>query len=309
MDSRNRKGGGGRRSSTATGLKQDELSREQMLANFDITQATLDIDQEIADLFAEAWRNKWQGATGKALFNARLKQLNWWQENSKYMRDYLMRAANPDADWQMLVDDSREAVRREAMNLGYKLSEAEVEDLSEQSLMYGWYEEQNRFKLRRAMEGRSRSQGGSMVEMRQQLRQFADEMGVKYDGSWYDNAAQSLASERTDGQYWVEQIRQQSAAMFPQFRDAILAGQSLKAMASPYMTMMQQEWDIPEGTIRVDDPVILRAMGGDGGNQMMNLADFQRMLRRDPRWMNTDKAQNDITSVASQVLKMFGMSA
>jgi hypothetical protein len=33
-------------------LKQDELSREQMLANFDITQATLDIDQEIADLFA-----------------------------------------------------------------------------------------------------------------------------------------------------------------------------------------------------------------------------------------------------------------
>jgi hypothetical protein len=107
----------------------------------------------------------------------------------------------------------------------------------------------------------------------------------------------------------VEQIRQQSAAMFPQFRDAIMAGQSLKAMASPYMTMMQQEWDIPEGTIRVDDPVILRAMGGDGGNQMMNLADFQRMLRRDPRWMNTDKAQNDITSVASQVLKMFGMSA
>lgn len=292
-----------------TGMpRQDRLSREQLMANFQITEATLGIDDDLFDLFQEAYENNWQGATGKALFDARLKQTTWWQENSKYMRDYLMRSANPDMDWQMLVDDSEEAVRQEAMRLGVTLSDAEVDDYTQQSMMYGWYDEANKFKLRRAIEARPRTGGGDIGSLVEQLRAYSREMGVTYDQKWYDSAASSIATDRTDGEYWKDQIRKQSASMFPMFRDSIMAGQSMASIASPYRAMMQEEWDVPADSISVTDPVILRAMGGDGGNQMMNLADFQRMLRRDPRWMETDKAQNDITGIASGVLKMFGMS-
>jgi hypothetical protein len=288
--------------------RQDRLSREQLMANFGITEATLGIDDDLFDLFQEAYDNNWQGATGKALFDAKLKQTTWWQENSKYMRDYLMRSANPDMDWQMLVDDSEEAVRQEAMKLGVTLSDAEVDDYTQQSMMYGWYDEANKFKLRRAIEARPRTGGGDIGSLVEQLRAYSREMGVTYDQKWYDSAASSIATDRTDGEYWKDQIRKQSASMFPMFRDSIMAGQSMASIASPYRAMMQEEWDVPADSISVTDPIILRAMGGDGGNQMMNLADFQRMLRRDPRWMETDKAQNDITGIASGVLKMFGMS-
>lgn len=288
--------------------RQDRLSREQLMANFGITEATLAIDDDLFDLFQEAYENNWQGATGKALFDAKLKQTTWWQENSKYMRDYLIRSANPDMDWQMLVDDSEEAVRQEAMRLGVTLSDAEVDDFTQQSMMYGWYDEANKFKLRRAIEARPRTGGGDIGSLVEQLRAYSREMGVTYDQKWYDSAASSIATDRTDGEYWKDQIRKQSASMFPMFRDSIMAGQSMASIASPYRAMMEEEWDVPADSISVTDPIILRAMGGDGGNQMMNLADFQRMLRRDPRWMETDKAQNDITGIASGVLKMFGMT-
>jgi hypothetical protein len=46
-------------------------------------------------------------------------------------------------------------------------------------------------------------------------------------------------------------------------------------------------------------------MGVDG--QAMPLWDFEQQLRKDPRWLNTNRAQNDITGVASAVMQMFGL--
>jgi hypothetical protein len=286
-----------------TGLRQDKLTREQLMAKYGYTAKQINLDDDIFNLFERAW----QLQMPKEDFISELHRTNWWQENNQYLRDYLMRSANPDADWNMLVTDSREAVRQEAMTMGIDLSPQEIEKYTDQSMREGWYDAKNRYKLRRAIMQLKSTGGGEIANTTDSLRALAYDLGVNYSDQWYQDAARSVASSLTTADYWGNQMRQQAAKMFPQFGDAIMAGQSLRGIASPYTRMMQDEWDIPEGSIKMSDPTILRAMGGDGGNQMMNLSDFQRMLRRDPRWMETDKAQNDITGIGSRVLQMFGM--
>ena len=45
-----------------------------------------------------------------------------------------------------------------------------------------------------------------------------------------------------------------------------------------------------------------------GNPYAMNLGEFKRSLRKDKRWLETDKAQNEITAATGSVLKLFGLS-
>lgn len=286
--------------------KQDTIDRDTLRALFGYTEAQINLDPEIAALFEEAVREKWQGETGKAIFQNRLQQTQWWQSNSESMRDYLFRKANPDADWRQLTADSEEAVRQEAMAMGVELTPEEVRSLTERSMMYGWYKPEKKFELRRAMGG-TETGSGDIAGVANSLRELSYEMGINFNDEWYASAGKSVASKLTTADFWGNKIRERAAAQFPMFSDQIKAGQSVRNVASPYITMMSDEWEMPEQQISITNPTILRAIGGNGGNQMMNLSDFQRTLRRDPRWMNTNKAQNEITGVASAVMQMFGL--
>lgn len=286
---------------------QDTIDRETLRALFGYTEAQINLDPEIAQLFDDAVKEGLVGDKGKAIFQSRLQQTNWWKTNSESMRTYLMRKAAPDADWDQLTKDSQEAVRQEAMSMGVELSPEEVQRYTEQSMMYGWYSPEKKFELRRAISGGKLTGGGDIGSVSNNLRQLSSAMGINFNNDWYRSAGISVASKLTDENYWAEQIRQRAASQFPMFKDQIMAGQSVRNIASPFMTMMSDEWEIPFESISVTDPTVMRAIGGQGGNEMMNLGDFQRMLRRDPRWMNTDKAQNQVTSVASAVMQMFGL--
>lgn len=288
-------------------LKPDVIDSETLQALFGYTEQQINLDPEIRALFDQAVAEQWSGETGKAIFQNRLQQTNWWKANSAPMRDYLFAKANQGADWNQLVVDSEEAVRQEAMAMGVELDPESVKSLTERSMMYGWYKPEKKFELRRAMSQSGITGGGDIGQVSDSLRQLSTQMGVNYSTDWYTAAGKSVASKLTDANYWANQIKERAASQFPMFKDQIMAGQSVRNIASPFMTMMAEEWEIPEGQIQVTDPTILRAIGGQGGNQMMNLSDFQRMLRRDPRWMNTDKAQNEITGVASAVMQMFGL--
>jgi hypothetical protein len=74
--------------------------------------------------------------------------------------------------------------------------------------------------------------------------------------------------------------------------------------------MMADTLELNPAAITLDDPTILGALTSyddKGTPSVVNLGDFGRQLRNDPRWMNTDKAQNEVTSIVGQVAQMFGI--
>ena len=80
-------------------------------------------------------------------------------------------------------------------------------------------------------------------------------------------------------------------------------GLDLETVYSPYKKLMASTLEIDPSNISLDDPTLRMAIGPD---KEMPIYEYQRSLRKDPRWQFTDKARETVAETASRVLKDFG---
>lgn len=80
-------------------------------------------------------------------------------------------------------------------------------------------------------------------------------------------------------------------------------GVNLDTIYSPYKNVMASVLELNPQTITLKD---LSDKGVFGAQQEMNLYDFQKMLRKDPRWQYTQNARDDMSSTALNLLRNFG---
>ena len=291
----------------ALGLAQDRLNKKQLRNLYNITYRQLQVDPSLFRLFQQAYDEQWD----QNRWDSEIEQLPWYRQNKASVRQYMMAQAEGGADWQAKKDETYEFVRRTSMEMGVNLSADQLEDLTDQTLMFGWGESGQEYQLKRAIveqpgEGKY---GGDIRMNAQTLQALALANGVKYDPGWYESAGKSVAAGLSNPEDWETQIREQAAQKFSAFAPQIMAGQNVTDLVSPYRNLMAEEWEINPNEINLEDPTLLSAFGYDdkGVQAPMNLGDFTRMLRKDPRWMNTDKAQNKVSSITNDVLQMFGI--
>ena len=86
-------------------------------------------------------------------------------------------------------------------------------------------------------------------------------------------------------------------------KNLLSQGVNFETIVSPYRNVMADVLEIanPE-QINMDDPTLMMAFG----DKEMTLYDFQRALRQDSRWQYTNKAREEVSNVALQVLRDFG---
>jgi hypothetical protein len=300
----------------------DKLSRKELRARYDWTKAQLRLggtgEGSIFAIFQKAYEENWS----KELFQAEIKDTDWYRDNNAAARTYLKLKADPEnADFKELIKDSTEAIRRSVMELGYpNLSDAMMEEVREAYLSQGMGEpgqeyELEQFLYRLDQEGKLEAAdgyGGDIEANAQLLRQAAYANGVVYDEGYFISAGKSIASELSDSNYWVDQIREQAASKFPVFAEQIRLGANVNEIASPYIRAMAETWQLNPATITLDDPTILGALtkyDDKGAAYAQDLGSFMRDLREDPRWLETDEAQNKITGLTGRVMQMFGLMA
>lgn len=99
-------------------------------------------------------------------------------------------------------------------------------------------------------------------------------------------------------------IRQQAKLGLPEKVGTLLdEGLDLDNIYAPYRNRMANLLELTPDAISLDDPLLRSAYGQD---KEMSLYDFQRAVRKDPRWQYTDNARQEVSSVALQVLRDFG---
>ena len=81
-------------------------------------------------------------------------------------------------------------------------------------------------------------------------------------------------------------------------------GIDLGTIYSPYQNIMESVLELPRGSVTLDDPVLRTAIGPD---KEMTIYEFQRALRKDPRWERTDAAREEVSGTVLDVLRQFGM--
>ncbi len=99
-------------------------------------------------------------------------------------------------------------------------------------------------------------------------------------------------------------IRQTARLGMPDRVAALLdQGVDLDTVYAPYKRIMASVLEVNPDSISLNDPTLRGAIGQD---KEMTLYDFQRSLRKDPRWQYTNNAREEVSDAALRVLKDFG---
>ena len=80
-------------------------------------------------------------------------------------------------------------------------------------------------------------------------------------------------------------------------------GLDIKDIYAPYRNIMASVLEVAPDSIGLDDKTLRMAIGPE---KEMSIYDFQRTLRKDPRWQYTNNAREETSSVVLGVLRDFG---
>ena len=305
-------------------FERDTYDPASQNTEFDLIEGVIMSDPQVAAIHKKASEERWfDTATGRARYKAAIQATDWYQNNNRYQRAaataYQLAKQGKGADWQAMLENARLQIEAKASEKGAALTPAQKKQLESQFIFNGWGEPGREALLDRALSNlvapqqnmfgqqTYRGQAGETIAL---LRETATRNGLSYDDGFYRSAAISVTRGLQSVEDFQRDIQEQAAGMWPVFADKIRAGFSARDLASPYIQAMAQEFEINPNEINLQDPYIRSALGGfsqDGSPQAMNLWDFQKKLRQDPRWLNTAKAQNEVTSVTGRVMQMFGL--
>jgi hypothetical protein len=102
----------------------------------------------------------------------------------------------------------------------------------------------------------------------------------------------------------ANQIRSLAGLGMPDSVKKLLAeGTDLNTIYSPYRKTMASILEVAPDSISLSDPTLRSAIGPNGE---VSLYEFQRQLRKDPRWQYTDNARETVSTAALGVLRDFG---
>jgi hypothetical protein len=98
-----------------------------------------------------------------------------------------------------------------------------------------------------------------------------------------------------------------SKATYSNLSDVLSEQVDLDDLSANYKYTMRQILEIPENQIDVLNPTIQMALKNNGNKGAMNLTEFERALKQDPRWGKTNNARETASTYANSILRNFGL--
>ena len=285
---------------------RDKLDAGQLAANYSWSASVINSDPELSALFAKAAEKDWEIAK----VDTEVKNTNWYKNNNQFYREAWVAEKKGGANWETSVKDAQMAVQKAAIERGNRLS-PEDEALAARKYLYeGWGVQGREQLMYNFFDAGLSTKYGAAASAESQLRTAAWNAGITYSNDWYLSAAKSLNKNGSNMNDWLTDIRDTSAGLYPMYAEKIKSGISVRDLASPYINQMANIFEVAPDSISLNDPYIKQALGGmspDGNPQAMSLWEFQQKLRKDPRWMETTQAGDEMSKTANDILQKFGM--
>jgi hypothetical protein len=107
-------------------------------------------------------------------------------------------------------------------------------------------------------------------------------------------------------------IRTMAKAYYPNLSNQIDQGVKVSSIAGSLASHMEKTLELTPGSINLNDKYITKALqnkdvNGKPQDGVMNIHDFEKQLRADPRWAKTTGAKEEASSYVNTILSSFGL--
>lgn len=284
-----------------------KLTPEELASTYGWAYGFLNSNGELKKLFQEAVDGQWTASK----FQAELRDTKWFKNTSDTRRQAQVTKKTDPATWTAMVSAAQIQVRQLAAEIGAAVPESKVKKVAENMLETGMDEDQLRYALGQYVEFTKKGTLRGEAAMHEyKIKEYAYNMGVKLSDQAVKNQAQRIVRKIATTQDFESEVRDMAKGMFPAYEKQLDAGATIRDIAGPYIQMMSQELQLPDGSIDVMDPLIKSALNGldpNGKPGGKSLTDFQSQLRNDRRWKGTTDAQQMVMSAGYKVLEDMGL--
>lgn len=285
---------------------EKRLSPEEMAAQYGWAYSFLRSEPSLSSLFDKMVSENWT----QAKFNAELANTDFWKSNADVTRQALQLKATDPASWSAAMNANKLVIQQLAAKMGAAVPDSMLPKMAEDMQMYGMTEDNLRPILADYIDFSKNNLTGEAGMHEYNMRQFAGEMGVDMSQQSIKNYAQLMVKGMATQDDYQNYIREQAMSAFPAFQQQIQAGVKVKDIANPYIQSMAQSLEMNPFDITLKDPLIKQALNGtnkDGKPTGLGVGDFQTMLRGDPRWRQTQQAQDKAMNIGSTILRNMGV--
>ena len=225
--------------------------------------------------------------------------------------DRQMELEQPD-DYRQVIASDVSTLRDAAAGMGASLDDAQLEAFVERARRMGLNAAQQRDALVEYVTATGGDFAGQAGTVQDELAKWGAANGVRMSPNMVDGYVRRILSGDTTIDEVKSDIRKTyMAGAFPAWSDKIMAGMDIADIAAPYKATMAQLLEVDETAIGFDDPLLaagLQATDKDGKPAVLPLYEYQNMVRKDPRWQQTDNAYATYANVAQGILRTFGFA-
>ena len=284
------------------------LSPEELASEYGFAYGFLNSNPEIKKIFSEAVANTWSPAQ----FTAKLQQTKWWRTNSSTMRQAQVEKNTDPATYNAKIAAAKVQVIQLAGEIGASIPGSKLGKIVESVVATGLDEDGLRNVLGQYVkfQGNGSTLNGEAGQVEHDIKQYAYSQGVKLDKQTIKNQAQLVVRKIGTAQDMKAQIQAQAESLYPAYSEQLKGGQTMLDIANPYIQQMAQDLDLPVTSVTLDDPLIKRALNGldsKGKPIGLDVPDFERLIRNDTRWAQSNKTQDDVMQAGKKVLTDMGL--
>lgn len=292
----------------ALGAGQTKLSSDELAQDYGMSYAFFKSQPELMGLLKSAVAEQWT----PDVFTSHLKNTKWWKNNSDTARKAQVQAKTDPATYKAALGAAQAQASEAAVKAGAILSTKQLQKLASNMVNFEWNDAQiNNFLGQFVDFQANKTMGGTAGAAANQIRTYAYDQGVKVSDQTVKNSAAYLTRGITTMQQVQDGLKATAISTYPGFTDQIMAGNTMRDIAQPYIQMTADQLEVPETDVDVWHPKVAAALqqaDGKGAPAPMTLPQYQQTLRLDPSWRKTQGAQNNALAVGRQVLQQMGLT-
>jgi hypothetical protein len=243
-----------------------------------------------------------------------LNKTGWFKKHAETTTRRLIAEKERPELVQEEIAQKRSSLQALFQEYGIQMSGDALNSLARNAYMYEWSEEFVMDEVQKTKSGVTYS-GGAIQGAVDDMTAFADDYGVRLTEADINQLRNDVID--IGPQYGTaglqELIQQRSAQTYSIWADEILAGRSVKALAGAYFTKAAELLEVEPNSIAWDDPLFaggkaFTAVDQKTGKQIQKgLWDFEKEIRQDSRWMETQNARDSMIKTTAGLLNTMGL--
>lgn len=303
---------------TGRGKKERKVTARQYLLEAGYAMELLNSDPSLQE-FVGRLKNYMETNKGRTPTDRELDDMkqgiDWFERYNADQELARRQQADPRfrADWERSIELAEQNVRALATNFGVELTQDEIRTLATDVRLNKLtdVEIRERFSpiLERAI-AQGADLGGRAAEAEREILQWSRRNGLQLTGQTVARYVQAAAEGRSTIEDVKNDLRNTYLlGQYPGWSDRIAQGFDPADIAQPYIERMAALLEIDETEINLNDNLLQRGMQGvgpDGKPRVVPLYEFEKEIRKDPRWEFTDNAYDVYSRVGENLLRTFG---